>query len=201
MVFTTKAGKRILNAIFFMIFSFMSVISYAQDAPVSQPETPESISHAKEPLKLEKASVEKAPSDEFCVAETFNGLMNWFAEQFEFIEEKYLNHSNTEVASETMQDYDLVEDEPITAPTKPLDLSIPDVAHDEEMEMKSGTKAMLPNLFVEQEKPYVKEKPSASFGGRILMDDAELEDMQEYRLKDVSGAVRGAEVSLEFKTN
>jgi hypothetical protein len=33
------------------------------------------------------------------------------------------------------------------------------------------------------------------------MDDAELEGMEEYRLKDMTDAVRGAEVSLEFKTN
>jgi len=33
------------------------------------------------------------------------------------------------------------------------------------------------------------------------MDEEELEGMEEYRLKDVREAVRGAEVSLEFKTN
>ena len=149
----------------------------------------------------EEASVEQSNSDEFCVAETFNGLISWFADKFEFIEEKYLNDSDNEAVSESLQDYDLVEDEPKIEPSKPLDLSITDVAHDGTMKMDNSIKTTLPNLFAEQEKPYVKEKPSASFGGRILMDDAELEEMQEYRLKDVSGAVRGAEVSLEFKTN
>ena len=47
----------------------------------------------------------------------------------------------------------------------------------------------------------IKEETGASFGGRILMDDAELEGMQEYRLNTVRDAIRGAEFSLEFKTN
>ena len=201
MVIIRKEGKRIFNAIIITIFSFMSVVCYAEGVSVSDRETQEHITDIKDPVNVEKVAIEGANSDEFCVAETFNGLISWFADKFEFIEEKYLNDSDNEVVSESLQDYDLVEDEPKIEPSKPLDLSIPDVAHDGTMKMDNSIKTTLPNLFAEQEKPYVKEKPSASFGGRILMDDAELEEMQEYRLKDVSGAVRGAEVSLEFKTN
>ena len=70
------------------------------------------------------------------------------------------------------------------------------------MEISNGIESQLPDLFANQTgRAYVKEKPSASFGGRILMDDEELEGMEEYRLKDMKDAVRGAEVSLEFKTN
>lgn len=163
------------------------------------------VCYANEPLSIEKANSEKSESDEFCVAETFNDLMGWFVDKFEFIEEKYLNNHDSQIVTETVQDYDLVEDKiedvPTVEPSKPLDLSIPDVALDGSMKFEDGNTKTLPNLFSEQEKPYVKEKPSASFGGRILMDDEELEDMQEYRLRDVRGAVRGAEVSLEFKTN
>lgn len=183
----------------------MSVFCYAEDTSVSEVVIKEQVAGMSEPLNVEKASIKKPKNDEFCVAETFNDLMSWFADKFEFIEEKYLNDAGGQVATESVQDYDLVEDkvedELKIEPKKPLDLSIPDVAHEGTMKMESGLKATLPNLFVEQEKPYVKEKPSASFGGRILLDDDELEDMQEYRLRDVSGAVRGAEVSLEFKTN
>jgi hypothetical protein len=57
-------------------------------------------------------------------------------------------------------------------------------------------------MFSEQiNKPSVKEESGASFGGRLLMDEAELEGMQEYRFNDVKDAIRGAELSLEYKTN
>ena len=70
------------------------------------------------------------------------------------------------------------------------------------MELNDAQPLNFPDMFSEHTKKAFTEKESTtSFGGRILMDEEELEGMEEYRLKDVREAVRGAEVSLEFKTN
>lgn len=143
------------------------------------------------------------------VEKTFDRLVNWVSERLEDFEKKYLKRTDDGPVVESFKNSDLAKEPEKTepkaelevVPRKPLNLTIPDVAIEGTMVMDNGTSLTLPNLFAEQEKPFVKEKPSASFGGRILMDDAELEGMQEYRLKDVGDAVLGAEVSLEFKTN
>ena len=85
---------------------------------------------------------------------------------------------------------------------KPLNLSLPEVEYDGSMALDKGQTTNFPNMFSGDVEPaLIKEETGASFGGRILMDDAELEGMQEYRLNTVRDAIRGAEFSLEFKTN
>jgi hypothetical protein len=70
------------------------------------------------------------------------------------------------------------------------------------MALDEGSNINFPDMFSEQiNKPSVKEESGASFGGRLLMDEAELEGMQEYRINNVKDAIRGAELSLEYKTN
>lgn len=153
-----------------------------------------------EPLIAENVAPENAESDGFCVAESFAGVINWFAEKIEFIDEKYLRDSGRDEIAEPSIESSLVKESSMTK--QPLDLTIPDVVHEGSMEMGNGIALQLPDLFADPiNQPYMKEKPGASFGGRILMDDEEIEGMQEYRFEDVRNAVRGAEVSLEFKTN
>lgn len=193
-------GTKIFNTVLIIIFSLMSVVCYSDDAIASETEKQVQVADANEQLKIDSVTTEEPDSDEFCVAESFNGLISWFAEKFEFLEEEYLSDSEDEKSADSFPEHELAEEESVV-PSGPLDLTIPEVEHEGTMEIEDGIKTQLPDMFVEQKKPYVKEKPSASFGGRILMDDAELEGMEEYRLRDMSDAVRGAEVSLEFKTN
>lgn len=176
---------------------------YSDDAIVEDVEKQVHVTEISEQLIVDSVTIKNAKSDEYCVAEeAFNGLLSWFAEKIEFIDEKYLSSSDGDEIADPMSEYGLVEEE--TFPNKPLDLTIPDVEHEGSMglDLGNGIVHQFPDLFADQvDLSYVKEKPSASFGGRILMDDEELEGMDEYRLKDMRNAVRGAEVSLEFKTN
>lgn len=153
-----------------------------------------------EQVIVEEATLEKTKSGGFCMAESFDVVINWFAEKIEFIDEKYLRNSDRDEIAEPFIEPSLVKDSGVSK--QPLDLTIPDIEHQETMEMGNGIALQLPDLFADpKNQPYMKEKPGASFGGRILMDDEEIEGMQEYRFEDVRNAVRGAEVSLEFKTN
>jgi hypothetical protein len=200
MLKTKIEDKKIFNTILIIIFSFSSMVCYSDSVIALETEEQVQAATDNEQLLVENVTIEKAKSEEFCVAESFNGLISWFAEKFEFIDEKYLHNSDDKEVAEHVEDYDLTEEKVLR--NKPLDLTIPDVEHEGVMEISNGIESQLPDLFADQTgRAYVKEKPSASFGGRILMDDEELEGMEEYRLKDMKDAVRGAEVSLEFKTN
>jgi hypothetical protein len=127
--------------------------------------------------------------DEFCVVATFSYLVDWGAKAIKRIE-------NEHFAAESSPDAVIEE------PKIVLDLSMPDIKHEGTMAIDKGQTINFPDLFSAQtKKSYSKEAPSRSFGGRILMDDAELESMEQYRLNNIGAAVRGAEVSLEFKTN
>jgi hypothetical protein len=128
-------------------------------------------------------------ADDFCVVASFSYLVDWVAKAIKRIENDHFAPGSSP---------DTVVEEPKIV----LDLSMPEIKHEGTMAIDKGQKINFPDLFSAQaKKPYSKEAPSSSFGGRILMDDAELESMEQYRLNDVREAVRGAEVSLEFKTN
>jgi hypothetical protein len=157
-----------------------------------------------EQQRVKSDDVENDTASEFCVAETFNDVVSWFVEKLEALDDKFLKNAGDEKVAEPksgpLTEHERVEE--VTLPNQPLNLTIPDDADQGSMEMDKGMVRQLPDLFADDsDQPYVKEKPSASFGGRILMDDAELDGMEEYHLKDMTNAVRGAEVSLEFKTN
>jgi hypothetical protein len=125
--------------------------------------------------------------DEFCVVERFSYFVDWVMEGI-----KRIDNEHPESSPEA-----IIEEAKIV-----LDLSMPEIKHEGTMELDKGQKIDFPDLFSEQaKKSYSKEAPSRSFGGRILMDDAELESMEQYRINNVREAVRGAEISLEFKTN
>jgi hypothetical protein len=127
--------------------------------------------------------------DEFSMVETFSYFVDWVAKAIMSID-------NEHFGSESSPDA-YIEDAKIV-----LDLTMPKIKHEGTMEVDKGQKVNLPDLFSAQaKKPYSKESPSSSFGGRILMDDAELQSMEHYRLNNVREAFRGAELSLEFKTN
>jgi len=177
---------------------------YADDAIKLEAEEKIHVADINKEQVVKNDPVGEDTSGEFCVAETFNDVVSWLVEKLEALDEKYLKKSGGEKIAEPKSEpsarYGRVEE--VILPNQPLNLTLPDEAHQGSMEIGQGEVRQLPDLFSDQEnQPYVKEKPSASFGGRILMDDAELDGMEEYRLKDMTNAVRGAEVSLEFKTN
>lgn len=148
-----------------------------------------------------------ANTDEFCMVEAFSYFVDWVEKAIKRIEGESLPVEATDAIEKTVLT-------PAPAPASEpaaeieegakvvLDLTIPEFKYEGTMGIDKGQKLNFPDLFsAKAKKPYSKESPSSSFGGRLLMDDAELESMEEYRLNDVREAVRGAEVSLEFKTN
>jgi hypothetical protein len=167
--------------------------------------SPERANKAAQPAeKLQKDALkndEKIDNmDEFCVVETFSYFVDWVAKAIKRIENEHPESSNT--PKKALLATDPSSDAIIEEPKVVLDLTMPKIKHEGTMEIDKGQKINFPDLFsVQAKKPYSKEAPSRSFGGRILMDDAELESLEQYRLNNVREAVRGAEVSLEFKTN
>jgi len=151
-------------------------------------------------------SADTNSTDEFCVVEKFKYFVDWVEKELKHIDDAYFAPKPTE-ASETAElvtvkkpvaEPEVAEEEII----KPLNLSLPEVEYGGSMALDKGQKTNFPNMFSGDVEPaLIKEETGASFGGRILMDDAELEGMQEYRLNTVRDAIRGAEFSLEFKTN
>lgn len=132
------------------------------------------------------------------LTEAFNGFVSWVRKELTYIDKIYFNPDSDVVENPAAVSVIVIE----AGPTAPLDLTIPDIEYEDTIVLDEGQPLTLPDMFSDQaKKPYVKEKPSASFSGGLLMDDEELESMEEYRLRDVKDAVRGAEVSLEFKTN
>ena len=205
-----KEGKNIFKTIFIIIFSILSLVSNSNADAGLEVKTQARAAEIKEASIVENTAAKSTESDDFCMADSFKGVINWFAEKLEFIDEQYLRNSDHDEIKEPLIE-PLIETSVIKESSaikesndsiQPLDLTIPDEEHGGMMEMGSDTALQLPDLFADpKDQPFTKEKPGASFGGRILMDDAEIDGMQEYRFEDVRDAVRGAEVSLEFKTN
>jgi hypothetical protein len=143
-----------------------------------------------------------ANTDEFCVVDTFSYFVDWVAKAIKRIENEHFGPESNKTPEKTALATVPSPETVIEESTINLDLTMPEIKHEGTMEIDKGQKINFPDMFSPQaKKPYSKEAPSSSFGGRILMDDAELESMEQYRLDDVREAVRGAEVSLEFKTN
>ncbi|MFT6113290.1 MAG: hypothetical protein ACI9MS_003351 [Glaciecola sp.] len=143
-----------------------------------------------------------ANTDEFCVVDTFSYFVDWVAKAIKRIEHEHFGPESNKTPEKTALATVPSPEAVIEESTIILDLTIPEIKHEGTMEIDKGQKINFPDMFsTHAKKPYSKEAPSSSFSGRILMDDAELESMEQYRLNDVREAVRGAEVSLEFKTN
>jgi hypothetical protein len=172
-----------------LLLSLIPMMSYSADV-MSPERANKAAKQAESSQKYALIVDEKTDNiDEFCVIATFSYLVDWVAKAIKRIENEHFAAGSSP---------DAVIDEPKIV----LDLSMPEITHEGTMAIDKGQKINFPDLFSAQtKKPYSKEAPSSSFGGRILMDDAELESMEQYRLNNVGAAVRGAEVSLEFKTN
>ncbi|MBL4798207.1 MAG: hypothetical protein JKY50_12385 [Oleispira sp.] len=167
-----KITNPVKTAIIFLLCSSVSLLSYS-----AEPEE---------------------NSDESYIVETFNYFVSWMEKELKYINDKYLSPESVVTEEPAPVSVIVIEGEPST----PLDLTIPAIDHEGSMALDEGQPLNFPDLFSEPaKKRYIKEQPSASFGGSLLMDNEELDGMEEYRLKDVKDAVRGAEVSLEFKTN
>jgi hypothetical protein len=193
-----KACTPLLRLSIILLLSLIPVMSYSADA-ISPERAKISAQQAENP---QKSALKIDNMDEFCVVETFSYFVDWVAKAITRIENEHiaLESSNTPkkaVLVPVSSPDVIIEESKIF-----LDLTMPEIKHDGTMAIDKGQKMNFPDLFSTQDKkPYSKETPSRSFGGRILMDDAELESMEQYRLNNVREAVRGAEVSLEFKTN
>jgi len=147
----------------------------------------------------------EAESDDYIVVKAFNDFLQWVEDEVKYIDEKYFHPSEKETTEQTAPISVIVIEE---ESTPVLNLTIPDMEHDgmtlgnDSMELDDSPPLNFPDMFSEHtKKAFSGEESTTSFGGRILMDEEQLEGMEEYRLKDVKEAVRGAEVSLEFKTN
>jgi hypothetical protein len=175
-----KTAGPVKTTLLLMLFSFASVSSYSAHTEV------------------------ESDSDDYIVVKAFNDFLHWVEEEVKYIDEKYFHPSEKETTEQTAPISVIVIEEDATPA---LNLTIPDMEDDEmmdysNMELNDTQLLNFPDMFSEHTKEAFTEKESTtSFGGRILMDEEELEGMEEYRLKDVREAVRGAEVSLEFKTN
>jgi hypothetical protein len=197
-----KACTPLLRLSIILLLSLIPVMSYSADA-ISPERAKISAQQAENPQKSALKIDKKIDNmDEFCVVETFSYFVDWVAKAITRIENEHvaLESSNTPkkaVLAPVSSPDVIIEEFKIV-----LDLTMPEIKHEGTMAIDKGQKINFPDLFSAQaKKPYSKEAPSSSFGGRILMDDTELESMEQYRLNNVREAVLGAEVSLEFKTN
>lgn len=183
-----KLRKRIIAVVSLLLLCFVSISSYSEDVE----------SHTDNNVDTSYGS---------CAVEKFKYFVDWVGKGFKHIDDEYFTPtpftSKPNTADETSvlegSEADIVFEKKLI---KPLNLSIPEIEHEGTMALDQGNKINFPDMFSEQvTKPFVKEESGASFGGRLLMDDAEIEGMQEYRFNEVKDAIRGAELSLEFKTN
>jgi hypothetical protein len=130
--------------------------------------------------------------------DVFSNFSNWLGKELKHIDKAYFNSDSEAIEGQIPVSVIVIEEE-LSAP---LDLTIPEMNYEGSMSLDEGQPLNFPDMFsAPAKKPYVKEQPSASFSGGLLMDDEQLEGMEEYRLRNVKDAVRGAEVSLEFKIN
>jgi hypothetical protein len=187
-----KTPAILLRLSILLLLSLTPIFSYSADVIADATTTVPANKAAQQveavPAEAPLSDKTSANTDEFCVIEAFSYVVNWVENAIKRIDNEHFSSKQN----------DAIEEEPKVV----LDLTIPDIKYGGTMGVDKGQKLNFPDLFSTQaKKPYSKEAPSSSFGGRLLMDDAELESMEEYRLNDVREAVRGAEVSLEFKTN
>jgi hypothetical protein len=199
---STKSCTFILEFSIILLLSLTPAMSYSAD--VVPPKHANKEAPQVENVQADALTTDQknANTDEFCVVDTFSYVVDWVAKAIKRIENEHFGpESNTtpeKTALVTVPSPETAIEESIII----LDLTMPEIKHEGTMEVDKGQKINFPDMFSTQaNKPYSKEAPSSSFGGRILMDDAELESMEQYRLNDVREAVRGAEISLEFKTN
>jgi hypothetical protein len=195
-----KARSSLLRLSIILLLSLIPMISYSADVMPSE-RANKAVQQVENSQRDALKSDEKTDNvDGFCVVATFSYLVDWVARAIRRIENEHPKSINTpkkalftpEPSPETIME----------EPKVTLDLTMPKIKHEGTMAIDKGQEMNFPDMFSAQaKKPYSKEAPSSSFGGRILMDDAELESLEQYRLNNVGAAVRGAEVSLEFKTN
>jgi hypothetical protein len=195
-----KACPPLLRLSIILLLSLTAAISYSADV-ISPERANKAAQQAENSQKEALKNDNKTDSrDEFCVVETFSYFVDWVAKAIKGIENENPESSNTakKAVLAPVPSPEAVIEEPKIV----LDLTMPEIQHEGTMEIDKGQKINFPDLFsAHAKKPYSKEAPSSSFGGRILMDDTALESMEQYRLNNVREVVRGAEVSLEFKTN
>jgi hypothetical protein len=197
-----KACTPLLPLSIILLLSLTPVMSYSAD--VISPERANKAAQRIEKTQKDALSNDGKTdnTDEFCVVETFNYFVDWVAKAIKRIENENLAPESSNIPQKVVLVPVTRSDAIIEEPKVVLDLTMPEIKHEGTMAIDKGQKINFPDLFSAQaKKPYSKEAPSSSFGGRILMDDAELESMEQYRINNVREAVRGAEVSLEFKTN
>jgi hypothetical protein len=194
-----KSPSILLRLCTLFVLCFTPILSYSADVAVAVPAN--KAAQQLETSAVTESEEESADSDEFCVIEAFSYVVDWVEKAIKRIDNEHFHPQPTDIIEETVTvpvPVETIKEEPKVV----LDLTIPDVNYAGTMGIDKGQKLNFPDLFSEQaKKPYSKEAPSSSFGGRLLMDDAQLESMEEYRINTVREAVRGAEVSLEFKTN
>ena len=183
-----KLRKRIIAVVSLLLLCFVSISSYSESG---------------------ESDIDNSADASYgtCVIEKFKYFVDWVEKELKHIDEEYFKPkavaSESNKIDETIviegSETEVVFDEKLI---KPLNLSIPEIEHEGTMALDEGSNINFPDMFSEQiNKPSVKEESGASFGGRLLMDEAELEGMQEYRINNVKDAIRGAELSLEYKTN
>jgi hypothetical protein len=194
-----KSPSILLRLCTLFVLCFTPILSYSADVAVAEPAN--KAAQQVETSDVSESEKESTDSDEFCVIEAFSYVVDWVEKAIKRIDNEHFHPQPTDIIEETVTvpvPVETIKEEPKVV----LDLTIPDVNYAGTMGIDKGQKLNFPDLFSEQaKKPYSKEAPSSSFGGRLLMDDAQLESMEEYRINTVREAVRGAEVSLEFKTN
>lgn len=199
---STKSYTSILGLSIILLLSLTPAMSYSADVVSpkhANKEAPQIESAQADALTKDQKS---ANTEKFCVVDTFSYFVDWVAKAIKRIENEHLGPESNKTPEKTILATFPGSETVIEKSTVILDLTMPKIKHEGTMEIDKGQKINFPDMFSTQaKKPYIKEAPSSSFGGRILMDDAELESMEQYRLNDVREAVRGAEVSLEFKTN
>lgn len=167
-----NTSRSIKTIIIFLIVSLLPIVSYSTEA---------------------KDTVESSS-----IFDVFSNFANWVGKELKQIDKTYFNPDPEAIEDQPPVSAIVIEEEL----SVPLDLTIPEMNYEGSMALDEGQPLNFPDMFsAPAKKIYVKEQPSASFSGGLLMDDEQLEGMEEYRLRDVKDAVRGAEVSLEFKTN
>jgi hypothetical protein len=197
-----KACPPLLRLSIILLCSLTPAMSYSAD--VMSPERANKPAQQLENSQKDALKADEKPDniDEFGVVAMFSYFVDWVTKAIKRNENEYFADAFSDTPKKAELAPDPRPDVVIEEPNVVLDLSMPDIKHEGTMAIDKGQNINFPDLFsVPAKKPYSKEAPSSSFGGRILMDDAELGSMEHYRLNDLRQAVRGAEVSLEVKTH
>lgn len=194
---TLKFRKRLSTVIALLLICFTSINSHSADVE----------GHVNSNLEVTKNTSSAGEDEESFgsgMVGKFRYFVDWIEKELQSINDEYFRPQSKKAEEIILESS--IEPEPVIVleepPSKPLNLSIPKIEHVGTMSLDEGQKINFPDMFSEQMiNPSIKEDTGASFGGRILMDEAEIEGMKEYRFNEVKDAIRGAELSLEFKTN